>query len=304
MSEGGPRTTCVVCGAPDTVLRWSVRTDRTEGGVDAQSFRPSSQRFGETSGRVVACRVCGHGSLGHNPDPAHVSSAYAKAEDEVSLRERQGQVATADRGLEHLERHVAPGRLLDVGCWTGSFVEAATRRGWEAFGIEPSAWAVGVAREAGLAVNRGELADVDADAGSLRAVVACDVLEHLEDPGAAVARMASLLEPGGALYVTVPDAGSSLARIMGRRWWSVLPMHLQYFTRTSMLLLLGRNGLDPVHVGTHPKVFTARYYAERLAGYSAAAGSLAVGLLSRLGQVDRPVGPDFRDRLEVIAVRR
>jgi 2-polyprenyl-3-methyl-5-hydroxy-6-metoxy-1,4-benzoquinol methylase len=194
--------------------------------------------------------------------------------------------------------------LLDVGCWTGSFVEAAGARGWEAFGVEPSSWAVGEARARGLDVRQGELDDVDEPDGSLRAVVVCDVLEHLDDPRPAVARIASLLEPGGAIYLTVPDAGSRLARVMGRRWWSVLPMHLQYFTRTSMLLLLADQGLHPVHVGTHTKVFTARYYAERVAGYSGVAGRSAVSVLERLGQADRAIAPDFRDRMEVIAVRR
>lgn len=137
----------------------------------------------------------------------------------------------------------------------------------------------------------------------MRAVVVCDVLEHLEDPGSAVAKLVELLEPGGALYLTVPDAGSLLARSMGRRWWSVLPMHLQYFTRTSMLLLLNQQGLRPTHVGTHAKTFSARYYAERIAGYSPGLGRLGVAALERAGLADRPVAPDFRDRMEVIAVR-
>lgn len=298
------RASCLVCGAPDPTPRWSVATDKTEGGVDARSFRPSSERYGETSGQVVVCGVCGHGALADPPDAAAVADAYADAEDTVSLRERAGQLATADRGLARLEEFVRTGRLLDVGCWTGAFVEAAGRRGWLAAGIEPSAWAVDVARAAGLDVTQGGLDDLDAPDGSYRAVVVCDVLEHLEDPRPAVARLARLLEPGGALYVTVPDAGSSLARVMGRRWWSVLPMHLHYFTRTSMLLLLREHGLDPVSVDTHTKVFTARYYAERVGGYSALAGRSAVALLSRLGQAERAVAPDFRDRMEVIAVRR
>jgi SAM-dependent methyltransferase len=295
-------STCVVCGARGLRSRWAVGADGTEGGVDAKSFRPSSQRFGETSGHVVVCQVCGHGALSDPPDPDRVSGAYADAADEVSLR--AGQIATADRGLRRMEDFVAPGRLLDVGCWTGSFVEAAKLRGWDASGIEPSEWAVRVAGERGLDVHQGELADVDVPDGSLRAAVVCDVLEHLDDPGPAVARLRSLLEPGGALYLTVPDAGSGLARAMGRRWWSVLPMHLQYFTRTSMLLLLAEHGLRAVHVDTHTKVFTARYYAERLGGYSDAVGRAAVAGLARLGQADRPVAPDFRDRMEVIAVRR
>ena len=65
----------------------------------------------------------------------------------------------------------------------------------------------------------------------------------------------------------LPDAGSRVARAMGARWWSVIPTHVQYFTRASRsTLLLPR--LRAAHVGTAPKAFTVRYYLERIGGYS------------------------------------
>lgn len=295
---------CPVCGATGHVPRYDVPPDGTEGGVDAEAFRPSSEQFGRTAGRVVRCTACGHGSLAQTPPPQAMSGAYADAADEVSLREEAGQVETARRGLADLERHVRPGWLLDVGCWTGSFLVAARERGWEGVGVEPSAWAAQRARDRGLEVHTAELDGHGLSAGSCRAVVACDVLEHLVDPGAALRSMHALLEPGGAVYLTVPDAGSRLARLMGRRWWSVLPMHVQYFTRSSMRLLLHGNGFEVVSVRTHAKVFSARYYAERLGGYSTALGNGVVSLAERLRLDGRMVAPDFRDRMAVIARRR
>ena len=295
---------CPICRSTSLHEHWSDVGDRAEGGVSPQSFRPSSERYGATTGAVVRCGACGHGWVSEWPDPGRVGDAYRAAVDEISLRERAGQVATAARGLAALEQHVSPGRFLDIGCWTGSMVEAAGPRGWQAEGIDPSAWAVEVGRSRGLDLRVG---DVDALRGAgepYRAAAACDVLEHLTDPAGAVHVIVSRLEPGGALYLTVPDAGSVLARALGRRWWSVLPMHLHYFTRTSMLLLLGEAGLVPVRVATHAKVFTARYYAERLGGYSTNLERLACGALARAGVADRPIAPDLRDRMEVIAVRR
>ena len=102
-----------------------------------------------------------------------------------------------------------------------------------------------------------------------------DVIEHLPDPGAALDRIAALLRPGGILYLALPDAGSRLARLMGRRWWSVLPTHVQYFTRGSLATLLRRHGYDPLHVSTAPKTFSVRYYVWRLHGYSPRAGEVA-----------------------------
>jgi SAM-dependent methyltransferase len=198
---------------------------------------------------------------------------------------------------------VAPGRLADVGCWTGSLLVAAAERGWQGVGLEPSAWAASRARQRGVEVSRGELFDNELEPGSFRAVVVCDVVEHLTDPVGGIERLRDLLEPGGALYITVPDAGSPLARALGRRWWSVLPMHLQYFSRASMTRLLTERGLQVRSIRTHAKAFSAQYYAERLGGYSPVLRRLAVGATSVVRLQDHMVAPDFRDRMAVIAVR-
>jgi hypothetical protein len=52
---------------------------------------------------------------------------------------------------------------------------------------------------------------------------------------------------------------------------------------------------------THPKVFSARYYAERLGGYSRWLESAAEGIVRAVGRADGLVAPDFRDRMAVIA---
>lgn len=232
-----------------------------------------------------------------------MSGAYGEATDPVSLREEAGQVATARRDLVPLGRLTRPGALLDVGCWTGSLLIAARELGWEATGMEPSKWAVGRARERGLDVIHGELGSAELDPGSFRAVTCCDVLEHLADPGVALDRVHQLLEPGGFLYLTVPDAGSRLARLMGRHWWSVLPMHLQYFTRGSMVQLLEGHDFESCMVDRHAKVFTVRYYAERMDAFLPVGGDRLARTISRTPWADRLVAPDFGDRMAVLARR-
>jgi SAM-dependent methyltransferase len=232
-----------------------------------------------------------------------LAAAYEDAADPVSVDEEDGQRATADRGLAAVESAVGFGRLVDLGCWTGSFVESAARRGWTASGIEPSTWAVERARERNLDVQLGDLYSLDLEPNSYRCVALCDVIEHLLDVQTAIKVAADLLQPGGALYLTTPDAGSGIARLMRARWWSVLPMHVQYFTRDSMRLLLEQQGLRVAQIRTHPKVFTSTYYADRLAGYSVATARLVNRAVAKTGQDQRLIAPDFRDRMQVIAVK-
>jgi SAM-dependent methyltransferase len=294
---------CPVCGSDRSRLLWRVGGDATENGVDPHLFRPSADRYGETVGTVLRCLECGHSSLAETPTDEVLAAAYGDAADPVSLDEEAGQLETARRSLARIEAVVGPGRLVDIGCWTGSFVAAAAERGWQASGVEPSTWAVARAKERGLDVRVGDLRDSGIAAGTMRCVVMCDVIEHLLDVSEAIAITAELLEPGGALYLTTPDAGGRLARLMGRRWWSILPMHVQYFTVESMRRLLERHGLRVVETASHPKVFTAEYYAQRLGGYSASLGRASVGLTHRLNFAGRLVAPDFRDRMQVVAVK-
>lgn len=294
---------CPVCRSLESTPAFGVSSEIGENGVDPDNFRPSSSIYGQVVAEVRRCDQCGHGSLAEMPASASVQEAYQLAVDELTLQEERGQVETASRGLKLVERFVAPGRLLDVGCWTGSLLEAARRRGWDAAGIEPSLWAASRAGERSLTVHNCELNEAPLEPGSFQTVVMCDVLEHLADPGVALDQVSELLETGGVLYLTVPDAGSRLARAMGRHWWSVMPMHLQYFTRQSMARLLDAHRFEISHVGTHAKVFTLRYYGGRAANFLPG-GSVIDRLAKHLPGSDKLIAPDFGDRMAVIATRR
>jgi hypothetical protein len=88
---------------------------------------------------------------------------------------------------------------------------------------------------------------------------------------------------------------------MGRRWWSVIPTHVHYFTRSSLRRLLERHGYAVLDVDTAPKSFTVRYYLGRLGGYSPALAHRLVDLAERLRVADRLWTPDFRDRMLILA---
>lgn len=289
-----------MCGAADGRERFPGSARSAEILDDAASVAPSSDLFGLTAGTVYVCGHCGHGAVVSPPAAEIFEGAYTAAADVVSLDEEPGQVATAKRDLQWVEHWVQPGRLLDVGCWTGSLLVAAADRGWEAEGLEPSEWACARAAVRGCAVRQATLDEVDLPTGRYRLVVAADVIEHLVDPAAALRSLRQALEADGVLYLTVPDAGSRMARLLGRRWWSVLPMHLHYFTRTSMTSLLEQSGFSVEAVRTHAKAFSLGYYMDRLVAF-APVGSKLLGATQRQKWRRRLVAPDLGDRMAVVA---
>ncbi|HEY2771836.1 MAG TPA: class I SAM-dependent methyltransferase [Solirubrobacteraceae bacterium] len=289
--------TCSACGGVG--LEPHLRVAGTAG---SEGLIPSTNRFGTALADIVRCPRCGHMQLDPMPDEAVLATAYADAASEDYVIEEAGQRATARGALERIEAHVARrGALLDLGCWVGYLLAEARERGWRTVGVEPSAFASDRARGLGLELINAELMEAELPAGAFDAVVMGDVIEHLADPAVALRRIASLTAPGGVLWLALPDAGSRLARAMGRRWWSVLPTHVQYFTRRSIATLLERSGYEVLEISTAPKVFTVRYYLERIGGYAPAVSRALVRVATAAGVADRMWGPDFRDRMAVIA---
>jgi len=249
----------------------------------ADRFRP---RFEKQGYRFVRCQACTLVRLDPLPeqealtafyDESYRSGAYATFASADAVR-----MATAAARLHVVRPLVPPGPWLDVGCSTGSSLRAAAAHGIDAEGIELSATAVDAARAAGLRVER-----VSAEEFRPRRPYACvttfDLLEHLLEPGALLARVRGWLLPGGCLAVTVPDIGSVAARLMGRHWYFYAPpAHVQYFDRASLAALLGRHGFQTRRIVNAPKIITLDYALSVLDAFDARLHRIARTLMAPL----------------------
>jgi len=293
------RSKCAACGSPD--LRAHLRV---AGDMGDQGLIPTTDRFGTALSDIVRCATCGHMQLARMPADAELEAAYADAASGDYVAEEAGQRETARRMLARIEAHAPQrGAILDLGCWLGFLLAEARERGWrEQVGIEPSAFASGYARERlGLDVRTGDLLTAPLPEHRFDAVVLGDVIEHLPRPGEALDRVASMLAPGGVAWFALPDAGSRVARTLGARWWSVIPSHVQYFTRNSITTLLQRHGFTVLEAATAPKAFSVEYYLSRIGGYSKPAGRALVRGARGARVAERMWAPDFGDRMMVIA---
>ena len=199
---------------------------------------------------LARCASCGTAvTLAPAPPEAHEAGAYGGGTPRGAQLAAPLLSAFDRRRLTLLARAGGrpPGRLLDVGAGRGRFVAQARAAGWEADGIEPSLRGVEGARARGVELQQAGIADAQVAPGSLDAAALWHVLEHLDDPGAALERIAGWLRPGGLLIVGVPNLGSLQARAGGDRWYHLdVPRHRTHFTVDGLHALLRRHGLQPV----------------------------------------------------------
>jgi SAM-dependent methyltransferase len=114
--------------------------------------------------------------------------------------------AREDAVLEVLRRHTSQNsrlRILDIGCGDGLFFDRLAEFG-DVEGVEPDE---GLVNPSGPHRKRIRIAPFDSNFNSPQPyslILMLDVLEHLDHPGEALRHVSSLLEPHGALLVTVP----------------------------------------------------------------------------------------------------
>ncbi len=155
------------------------------------------------------------------------------------------------RVLEVVERE-RPRRVLEVGTADGYLTKRFVELGCEVVGIELDP---ALAEGAAVHCDRMLVGDVEAldlsDLGEFDMIVCADVLEHLRDPQAQLARLVERLKPGGQVVVSLPNVAMWLWRLkllFGRFEYEPKgPMdetHLRFYTRATALKLLKRGGLE------------------------------------------------------------
>jgi SAM-dependent methyltransferase len=200
--------------------------------------------------QLLRCTVCGTAVTvgGPSDHDLHETGAYRPGQPRL-YRLARPLLDLFDRQRLALLRSLIepPARLLDVGAGRGRFVAAAGAAGYEASGIEPSLRGWGAASARGVGVRQASIEDAPFAEDSFDAVTAWHVLEHLDDPGAALTRVSSWLRPGGVLLVGAPNLASAQARVAAGRWYHLdAPRHRVHFTPGGLEALLRAHGFTPV----------------------------------------------------------
>ena len=137
-------------------------------------------------------------------------------------------------------------RIVDIGCANGGLLAALREKGFEnVCGIDPSPACVETARR--LANGNawvGTLSAVPLEAGSFDGVILSHVMEHVRDLSAAMNLVHWLLNPGGWVYIEVPDA-SRYHKFLVAPFQDFNTEHINHFSEASLANLCRRNCFVP-----------------------------------------------------------
>lgn len=205
---------------------------------------------------LVQCRECGW--IRQNPRlsdevlekyyPENYVAFVRAVEDERGGWNRWDRRYGLIKRCKSVERFVAPGRILEVGCGTGVFLNEMRRRGWSVIGIEPNAYASDYARRRfGLDIFQGTLEQFNPAEESFDVIYLSNVLEHLSTPARDLRRMQRALKQKGLLVLSIPNLESLDRRLFGESWigWE-LPRHLYLFPHTALVSFFARLGMQIV----------------------------------------------------------
>lgn len=204
--------------------------------------------------KIVTCKKCGFRFTNPRPDGEAIGRYY-KAESYIShSNTSKGLISKIYQGVRkftlkgklNLINRLFPskGKLLDVGCGTGMFLNVARENGWKVNGIEPDTGARAIAEETNQIKIKGEVLNSFKNE-TFEIITLWHVLEHVHELNVTIDWLKERLSKNGSLIIAVPNHESKDAGIYQEYWAAYdVPRHLYHFSQKSIKKLFTNHGFE------------------------------------------------------------
>ncbi|KAF0146426.1 MAG: type 12 methyltransferase [Nitrospirae bacterium] len=241
---------CNFCNAEDHTVLFEIFESPDE-------RQPPAWR-GSSAIPVVRCNHCGLVFLNPRYDDERLTALYQdpqmfkgtidpEGNSRSIANERSLRVSRFQHEVSALHRIRKKGRLLDVGCGLGFFLEALGDD-YDAMGIEWSHPVTEMLKNSPLRVFEDRFPHNPFGKGEFDIVTLHSVLDHLPDPMGALYAVRDLLRINGLIMLSLVNFNSIASKIYREGFRLLGPNHLYYFTPTLIQRYLTRAGFHVLKI--------------------------------------------------------
>jgi len=209
---------------------------------------------------IMKCTNCDIAFQTQKPDEKELSQLYGNVVDNLYLQEEKGRYKTFNNAVKNLNK-LCPekGKLLEIGSYTGIFLEIAKNNQWHAEGVELSSWARNIAASRNISLYSSLDDSILNKVNHFDSIIMWDVIEHLTHPQDILKKAHKLLKPGGILGVSTIIIDSISASVLKKYYPFYLDMHLIYFTKRSLINILKNTGFEIIEFKRHKRYVSISY---------------------------------------------
>ena len=208
--------------------------------------------------KIVECKNCGLIFVDPMPSDQYINKIYQKKYyspadkpyPEISnhLKQRPFLESYFKKEIARIKKIKKKGKILDIGCGPGFFLNIAKSAGFKVFGSDISKFAAKYAKEKfKLDVFGGELNQAKFLTNFFDVITIYQTIEHVKNPLKFLKEVSRILKKDGLLILTTPNQDNFIARILVEKWFGYYYLsHLYFFNPKSVKKILKKAGFKKV----------------------------------------------------------
>jgi 2-polyprenyl-3-methyl-5-hydroxy-6-metoxy-1,4-benzoquinol methylase len=216
---------------------------------------------------LVRCRRCGLVYVNPRPTEAELKSIYSDitADTGASISFPRGLSGYINFGCVRtlkarmmskiISKYKKRGKVLDVGCAAGYFLNVMKERGYEVCGVEVSKIFADFAKNSfGLNIFCGDVSQARFANENFDIVTMFDVLSHLRTPSKDLKEINRIMKVSGLLILETGNKGEFRSKESVEKWgdtWGS-PEHLFHYSKKPLMKLLHKTGFEVLEINTYP----------------------------------------------------
>ncbi|WP_395616630.1 class I SAM-dependent methyltransferase [Aquirufa sp.] len=210
---------------------------------------------------VLSCTICG---LSRTDPPPYEDDVTAEIYQDFSFNDAYKNPKLWEsfftQMFKYANKYKPNGKVLDIGCGSGFFINLARQKGYDTYGVELNKDAVNYGKnELNLNIVNLDLESANFPSNFFDVVTCSQLLEHIAKPNDILLEINRILKKDGILMLEVPNFNGLLVKFWKDKWSGFQPQwHIWQFKPKSLEKLLNKNQFEAIHIVCNQNIYTGQ----------------------------------------------